>query len=83
MREMVLKLIHTHDPDFDIESTTYPIDARLKAVVGFEIAIERLEGKYKLNQNRTVEDRKGVIAALSPSENSLEREVADLMRNHL
>lgn len=32
-----------------------------KAIVAFEITITRLEGKLKLNQNRSTEDRLGVI----------------------
>lgn len=37
------------------------------AVVGIDIAIERLEGKFKLSQNRSAEDRWGVIEALNAS----------------
>ncbi|TBW39273.1 FMN-binding negative transcriptional regulator [Siculibacillus lacustris] len=37
----------------------------LKGIVGFEIEIERLEGKRKLGQNRTPADRAGVIAGLA------------------
>ena len=36
----------------------------LEAIVGFEIAVERLEGKFKLSQNRRPEDIEGVAAAL-------------------
>jgi transcriptional regulator len=33
------------------------IDGMLKAIVGIEIAITRLEGKAKLSQNREARDR--------------------------
>lgn len=36
------------------------IDALLRAIVGLEITISALEGKYKLSQNRDVADRAGV-----------------------
>lgn len=36
------------------------IDALLRAIVGFELSITALEGKYKLNQNRDAVDRQGV-----------------------
>jgi transcriptional regulator len=36
----------------------------LKAIVGIEIAVTRLEGKFKLSQNRPPEDRAGVIEGL-------------------
>lgn len=35
-----------------------------RAIVGFEIALTRLEGKAKMSQNKPVGDRRGVIAAL-------------------
>jgi len=37
------------------------IDGLLRAIVGFEIAITALEGKYKLSQNRAAADRAGVL----------------------
>ena len=51
----------------------------LKAIVNFEIPIARLEAKFKLSQNRTAEDRKGVIAALSSGEREDSRRIAELM----
>ena len=41
------------------------IDAQIKAVVGIEIAITRIEGKWKVSQNRPQADRAGVTAGLS------------------
>lgn len=52
------------------------IDRMLKGIVGVEIAIERLEGKAKLSQNRTAEDIQGVIAKLSASDDPTECAVA-------
>lgn len=40
------------------------IAGQLKAIVGVEIAIERIEAKFKLSQNRSTEDVDGAIAAL-------------------
>jgi transcriptional regulator len=40
------------------------IDAMLKAIVGIEIPVRRLQGKWKLSQNRLPQDREGVIKAL-------------------
>ncbi|HEX8912324.1 MAG TPA: FMN-binding negative transcriptional regulator [Humisphaera sp.] len=34
-------------------------------IVAFEVPIDRLEGKFKLSQNRPAADRAGVVAALS------------------
>ena len=52
----------------------------LEAIVGFEIPISRLEGKLKLNQNRSVADRRGVIAGLLAQAEPPGTEVAALMQ---
>jgi transcriptional regulator len=36
------------------------VDGLLRAIVGFELTITKLEGKWKLSQNRDVADRAGV-----------------------
>ncbi len=36
----------------------------LGAIVGFQMPVERLEGKFKLGQNRSAEDRRRTIAGL-------------------
>ncbi len=40
------------------------IEKQLKGIVAFEIPIDRLEGKFKLSQNRSPADREGVIKGL-------------------
>ena len=40
------------------------IDAMMKAIVGIEIDITRLEGKWKVSQNRPAADRQGVAQGL-------------------
>lgn len=40
------------------------IDSMLGAVVGIEIPVQRWVGKWKISQNRTQEDRRGVVAGL-------------------
>ena len=54
-------------------------DNLMKAIAGFEIEITRLEGKFKLSQNRP-DDAPGVIAALAKSEDQTAREVAAMMQ---
>jgi transcriptional regulator len=51
----------------------------LDAIAGFEIDIERLEGKQKLSQNRSPEDQARVVAWLERGDDS-SRGVAALMR---
>jgi len=41
------------------------IAAQMRAIVGVEIPIARIEGKWKVSQNRTVADRRGVAEGLA------------------
>jgi len=52
----------------------------LKGIVGFEIAVIRLEGKFKLSQNRPAADRPRIIAELERRLDDDSRGVAQLMR---
>lgn len=54
-------------------------DGLMKAIVGVEIELTRLEGKFKLSQNRPA-DALGVMAALEKSGSPADREVAAMMR---
>lgn len=54
------------------------LDRMLGAIAGFEIAIEGLEGKWKLSQNRSPEDRRAVVAWLERGDES-SRALATLM----
>lgn len=40
------------------------IERQMRAIVGIEIPIRRLEGKWKLSQNRNESDREGVLQGL-------------------
>lgn len=41
------------------------IEGQLRAIVGIEIPIQAIEGKWKISQNRSAEDRHGVSTGLS------------------
>lgn len=56
------------------------LERQMDHIVAFEMPIERLEGKFKLGQNRSSADRAGVVAALAASGRELDRETAELMR---
>jgi transcriptional regulator len=58
------------------------ISPRLRAIVALEIPIGRIEGKMKLNQDKSVADRLGVIAALERQGRPDGLAVAQLMREH-
>ena len=40
------------------------IASQIKGIVGVEIPVERIDGKWKLSQNRNLADRSGVVAGL-------------------
>jgi transcriptional regulator len=52
----------------------------LKGIIGLDITIARLEGKFKLSQNRPAVDRPRVIAALERRGDIDALAVAALMR---
>jgi len=56
------------------------LEGMLKGIVGLDIAVTRLEGKYKLSQNRPAADRPLVIAALERRNDADSLAVARLMR---
>lgn len=56
---------------------------KLSAIVGFEIAIVKIEAKFKLSQNRSTADQENVVAKLATSDASEVRATAKLMRENL
>jgi transcriptional regulator len=56
------------------------VEIMLKGIIGLDIAVTRLEGKYKLSQNRPAVDRPVVIDALEAQSDPDAQAVARLMR---
>jgi len=50
------------------------------AIVGIELPIARIEGKWKVSQNRPAEDRAGVVAGLSRGDDPAQHAMAALVR---
>ena len=59
------------------------LNKMMEKIVGFEIAISRLEGKFKLSQNRSSVDQKNVIAALHQRNGCHDQEIAALMYENI
>lgn len=55
----------------------------LEEIVGFEITIRDLKGKFKLNQNRIRDDREGVISGLRERGETFDFELARMMSESL
>ena len=82
VRGVVARLTRTHEageprPWKMGDSAPEYIDGMLKAIVGIEVAITRLEGKAKLSQNRETRDRLGAADTLAERGNA---PLADAMR---
>ena len=84
--EVVRTLTERHEQGFDLPWSVDDAPAEftqklLKAIVGVEIALTRLEGKWKLSQNRPEADRLGVIEGLQglddPQSAAVARAMAD------
>jgi transcriptional regulator len=56
------------------------VASQLRAIVGVEIAISKLTGKFKLSQNRVAKDRQAVLAELEARGGEGDRAMAALMR---
>src|SRR5215470_5910371 len=58
-------LVEKHESQFEKPWTFKPLDVhmqnRLRAIVGFEMPITRLEGKFKMSQNRSANDQGRVV----------------------
>ena len=55
------------------------LQKQLKAIVGFSIQITRVEAKFKLGQNRSIEDQDSMLRALQNADDSASRELGDFI----
>jgi transcriptional regulator len=56
------------------------IEKMLRLIVGIDIAIERIEGKFKLSQNHPDANRAGVLQGLAERNGRRDAELAQLMQ---
>jgi len=88
LRALVTRLTATHEAAFPApwavsDAPADFIAAQLKGIVGFRLAITRLEGKWKMSQNRPEADRLGVIEGLSRQKGEAQAAVADAVADAL
>ena len=67
LRNLVTRLTVTHEARFEqpwqvSDAPADYVDGLLKAIVGIELRIERIEGKWKMGQNRSEAARRGALA---------------------
>ena len=86
MAEMLRGMIATYEAAYQIQwdslSTKYR-DGMMNGIVGFEMVVTRLEGKYKLSQNRSATDQHTVAHALSHSDDPAAVATGLVMRQKL
>lgn len=56
------------------------IDTMLKAIVGIEIPLRRLHGKWKMSQNRVPQDKAGVIQGLEAQGDASSQAILEALR---
>lgn len=80
---MLEELMNTFEPSYreqwDSLKSTFR-ENMLRQIVGFEITTTKVEGKFKLSQNRPKQDQANVIASLEKSADSIVSDVARLMK---
>ena len=83
LRKTVLQMVQTFEAEepsaWRPELPPAYLEGMLKAIVGLEIRVTRLEGKYKLSQNRSQEEQVQVIHALKQRSDGKSRELAEEM----
>ena len=58
------------------------VDGMLKGIVGLELPIARLEGKWKMSQNRPAPDQQGAMVGLEATGRPPEQAVSEVMRSY-
>ena len=84
LRQLVDDLTSTHEagrvaPWAVADAPAEYIDQMMLAIVGIEINISRIEGKWKVSQNRSAEDRAGIVAGLLATADERSLRMANLI----
>jgi transcriptional regulator len=69
---------HREEP-WPFEKMAGTADALLKGIRAFELEVESIEGRFKLSQNKSEQERRAVVAALRATGREPERRIAELM----
>jgi transcriptional regulator len=88
LRRMVEDLTNHHeqgrvDPWHVSDAPVDYVEKLLGAIVGVEIPVTRMLGKWKFSQNRSTADRQGVIAGLERDGTPAQADVAEVVKTTL
>ncbi len=82
IRQTVVRYESTQPNPWGLDSQDEAfVSKMLNSIVGFEVEISRIEGKWKLSQNHPFERREKVVHQLRKSDNLDDRRIADLMES--
>ncbi len=76
-------LIHTVEPSYRERFDTLPEKYRngmLEGIVTFRMGVDKLEGKFKLSQNKSEAEQGRIAEWLMEGEDSVRREVGEMMK---
>ncbi len=86
MDKMIDEMVDTYEADYQSQWHSLPESYRagmMSEIVGFEMTVTRLEGKFKLSQNRSPTDRKSVAENLLQSSDLSAHEIGARIKQHL
>ncbi|MEH2401581.1 FMN-binding negative transcriptional regulator [Nostoc sp.] len=86
MDKMIEEMINTYDSEYKSQWHSLSDNFRegmMNGIIGFEITVTRLEGKYKLSQNRSHSDQNNVAHELLQSTESTVHAIGAAMKQNL
>ncbi|MDX2004897.1 MAG: FMN-binding negative transcriptional regulator [Meiothermus sp.] len=84
VKAMLHRLVLQYEQQWKMEELEEKfLHGMMQGIVAFEVEVTRLEGKFKLSQNRPEADQRGVAEALSQSDHATDRAVAAAMHKNL
>lgn len=84
--DVLEKMILNYESEYYDQWKELPDDYKynmIKGIVAFEIEVTRLEGKFKLSQNKTRNEQAAIIKGFESSEDSAQQELANEMKKKL
>lgn len=71
----------SHEPWFLSDAPSDYINAMGRAIVGVKLTIDNFEAKFKLSQNKTLDNQQGVIDGLTQLQSATADNMATLINN--
>ena len=86
MDQMINEMVNTYEAAYKSHwqglSQSYR-EGMMQGIIGFEMIVTRLEGKYKLSQNKSKTDQQNVANKLMQSSDAIDRAIGIEMQQNL